>query len=474
MRQKKENLVIALALIASLGGLLFGYDTAVISGAVSAIDHNFISPRDLPEAARDSLSGWAISCALLGCIIGAAVGGPIANRFGRKVGLMIAAILFLTGSLGSAVPEFGLAPVGGMGAAALEPFIVYRILGGIGVGLASMLAPMYIAEIAPPAERGRLVTLQQIAIVVGITLVYFVNWAIASQGDETWGLSVGWRWMMASEAVPAAGFLLLLLLIPDSPRWLVLKGRRDQALSVLQRIGDDRTARATLAEIEATLVEKTRPLLSFGSKVILVGIMLSVFQQFIGVNAVLYYGPQMFRNAGFSNNVALLQTIVVGIALVAFTLVALVTVDRWGRKPLLIAGAIIMAASMFALGSLFDAGVRNIWPLVAAVTYISGFSLSWGPVTWVLLAEIFPNAIKGKAMAIAVAAQWIANLFISWSFKVLDGSSFLNAMFHHGFTYWVYAAMSVLAALFVLRFVPETKLRSLEALQELWGKPAHR
>ena len=218
-------------------------------------------------------------------------------------------------------------------------------------------------------------------------------------------------------------------------------------------------------------MEKTRPLLSFGGKVIFVGIMMSVFQQFIGVNAVLYYGPQMFRNAGFSSNVALLQTIVVGIALVAFTLVALVTVDRWGRKPLLIAGALIMAASMFALGNLFNAGAHDIWPLAAAVTYIAGFSLSWGPVTWVLLAEIFPNSIKGKAMAIAVAAQWVANLFISWSFKILDGSSVLNEMFHHGFAYWLYAAMSILAALFVLVFVPETKQRSLEALQALWRQP---
>lgn len=359
-----------------------------------------------------------------------------------------------------------------MGTAALMPFIFYRILGGIGVGLASMLAPMYIAEIAPPADRGRLVTLQQIAIVVGITLVYFVNWAIASLGDEAWVLSTGWRWMMASEAMPAILFLLLLLLIPDSPRWLVLKGRKSRALAVLRRICDEAAAQATLAEIEATLVERTRPLLSFGGKVIFVGIMMSVFQQFIGVNAVLYYGPQMFRNAGFSSNVALLQTIVVGIALVAFTLVALVTVDRWGRKPLLIAGALIMAASMLTLGSLFNAGTHGVWPLAAAVTYISGFSLSWGPVTWVLLAEIFPNSIKGKAMAIAVAAQWVANLFISWSFKVLDGSSVLNAMFHHGFAYWLYAAMSILAALFVLVFVPETKQRSLEALQALWSRPA--
>jgi MFS transporter, SP family, xylose:H+ symportor len=472
MAQDKSRLVIGLALIASLGGLLFGYDTAVISGAVAAIDHNFIAPRGLAEAARDSLSGWAISCALLGCVIGAGVGGPIANRLGRKGGLMVSAILFLVGSLGSAVPELGLAPIGGMGAAALTPFILYRILGGVGVGLASMLAPMYIAEIAPPADRGRLVTLQQIAIVGGITLVYFVNWAIALQGNEAWGLTIGWRWMLASEAAPAAIFLALLLLVPDSPRWLVLKGRKDQALAVLRRISDEATAKLTLAEIEASLVEKTRPMFSFGGKVILVGIMLSVFQQFIGINAVLYYGPQMFKNAGFSTDIALLQTIVVGVALVVFTLVALVTVDRWGRKPLLVAGGVIMAASMFALGLLFDKGVENIWPLVAAVTYIAGFSLSWGPVTWVMLAEIFPNSIKGKAMAIAVAAQWIANLFVSWSFKILDGSSALNAMFHHGFAYWVYAVMSVLAALFVLRFVPETKRRSLEAIQNLWSRPA--
>src|SRR5665213_1042251 len=462
MAQDKSRLVIGLALIASLGGLLFGYDTAVISGAVAAIDHNFIEPRGLSEAARDSLSGWAVSCALLGCVIGAAMGGPIANRLGRKGGLMIAAILFLVGSLGSAVPELGLGPIGGMGAAALTPFILYRILGGVGVGLASMLAPLYIAEISPPADRGRLVTLQQIAIVVGITLVYFVNWAIASQGDEAWGLSVGWRWMLASEALPALLFFFLLLFVPDSPRWYTMKGEKDKALTVLRRLTDEATARLTLAEIEATLVQRTRPLFSFGRKVIFIGIMLSVFQQFIGINAVLYYGPQMFQNAGFSANVALLQTVVVGIALLVFTLVALVTVDCWGRKPLLILGGIIQAVAMFALGIQFAIHATNAGPLIAAVAYIAGFSLSWGPVTWVMLSEIFPNSIKGKAMAIAVAAQWIANLFISWSFKILDGSSALNAIANHAIAYWIYGVMSILAALFVWRLVPETTRHSLE------------
>lgn len=472
MAQVNSRLVMGLALIASLGGLLFGYDTAVISGAVGAIDHNFIIPRGLPEAARDSLSGWAVSCALLGCVIGAALGGPISNRFGRKGGLMIAALLFLFSSLGSAWPELGLGPIGGMGVDALTPFVIYRIAAGIGIGLASMLAPLYIAEISPPADRGRLVTLQQIAIVTGITLVYFVNWAIALQGDTAWNMEQGWRLMLASAVIPATIFLFLLMLVPDSPRWYVLKGRRDKALEVLRRICDEATAQATLKEIEDTLVERTRPLMSFGGKVILVGIMLSVFQQFIGINAVLYYGPQMFQNAGFTTNVAMLQTIVIGIALLVFTLVALVTVDRWGRKPLLIAGGIIQAVSMFALGLLFASHSTSAAPLIAAVAYIAGFSLSWGPVTWVLLAEIFPNSIKGKAMAIAVAAQWIANLFVSWSFKILDGSSALNAIANHAIAYWIYAVMSILAALFVWRFVPETKQHSLEAIEGFWKKPA--
>jgi SP family xylose:H+ symportor-like MFS transporter len=195
-----------------------------------------------------------------------------------------------------------------------------------------------------------------------------------------------------------------------------------------------------------------------------------VFQQFIGINAVLYYAPLMFKNMGASTDTALLQTIIVGFANIVFTLIALVTVDRWGRKPLLILGALVMAASMITLGLLFSSGNVGTAALVAVVAYIAGFALSWGPVVWVLLSEIFPNAIKGKAMAIAVAMQWIANLFVSWSFKVLDGNSILNALFNHGFAYWIYGAMSVLAALFVLKFVPETKGRTLEGIQHLWGR----
>jgi MFS transporter, SP family, xylose:H+ symportor len=466
-----ENaLVRGLTFIAALGGLLFGYDTAVISGAVGAIDHNFIDPLGLSETAAGSLSGWTISSALLGCVIGAAVAGPLSNSWGRRGGLVFAAILFLLGSIGSAYPEFGLGPIGGMGPDALTPFNIYRIIGGIGVGIASMLSPLYIAEIAPPSRRGRLVTYQQIAIVVGMTVVYFVNWAIAAQGDDTWVLSVGWRYMLLSEAVPAVLFLILLLFAPETPRWLVMKGRQEEAARVLDRLVTDREeAKIVLREINESLVISSGRLMSFGPLVIVVGLMLSIFQQFIGINAVLYYAPLMFSNMGASTDSALLQTIIVGIANIIFTLIALVTVDRVGRKPLLIFGGMVMAVSMITLGFLFHSGNVGTFALVAVVAYIAGFALSWGPVVWVLLAEIFPNAIKGKAMALAVAIQWIANLFVSWSFKILDSNSALNALFNHGFSYWIYGVMSVLAAAFVWRYVPETKGHRLEAIQSLWG-----
>jgi MFS transporter, SP family, xylose:H+ symportor len=357
-----------------------------------------------------------------------------------------------------------------MGPAALWPFIIYRILGGIGVGIASMLSPLYIAEISPSAIRGKLVSFNQLAIVGGMLIVYFVNWSIAKQGDDSWLKAIGWRWMLASEAIPALLFLVLLTMVPDTPRWLVMRGRTDEALATLKRITDEADARTILADIQRTLQVKDAPLFSFGAAVIVIGIMLSVFQQLVGINAVLYYAPQMFSNMGASTDSALLQTIVVGAANTLFTIVAILTVDKLGRKPLLIIGALIMAVSMTALGFAFSAHSVGLGALVAVVAYIAGFALSWGPVVWVLLSEIFPNSIKGWAMGIAVAMQWAANLFVSWTFKILDGSSALNAMFNHGFAYWIYGACSLLAALFVLWYVPETKGRSLEAIQDLWGK----
>ena len=473
--QSATSLVTGLTFVATLGGLLFGYDTAVISGAVSSIDANFIDPLHLSETARSSLSGWTVSSALFGCIIGAVVAGWIGNALGRKGGLLVAGALFLISALGSAYPEIGLGPIGTMGPKALTPFILYRILCGVGVGIASMLSPLYIAEIAPSQIRGRLVSFNQLAIVLGMLLVYFVNWAIASQGDDEWIRTTGWRLMLASEAIPALLFLVLLLRVPDTPRWLVMKGRSERALVLLTRLVGFDEARATVAEIEGTLIVRTPAagarLFAFGPLVIVAGIMLSLFQQLVGINAVLYYAPLMFKNMGSATNTALWQTIIVGFANVIFTVVAILTVDRLGRKPLLIGGALVMAGAMIALGFLFQAKAVGTFALIAVVVYIAGFALSWGPVTWVLLSEMFPNAIKNKALAIAVAAQWVANLLVSWSFKIVDGNSTLNASFNHGFAYWIYGGMGLLAAAFVYLYVPETKRRTLEGIQQLWLTP---
>lgn len=477
------GLVAALTVAATLGGLLFGYDTAVISGVTDAITHNFVVPRQLAEADANFLSGLAISIALLGCVLGAGIAGPISTRIGRRAGLLIAGVLFFVSSLGAGYPEFFWSIFGATGYHALPAFLFYRVLGGMAIGMASMLAPMYIAEVAPPAQRGMLVTFQQIAIVIGITLVYFVNWAIQAGHSREYLLTVAWRHMLASAAIPAALLIIFMLMVPETPRFLVLKDRDSEALALLKRLVGDAEAHSTLQQIKATLVEHTRPVLSFGWLVLIVGILLSVFQQVVGINAVLYYAPHMFENMGASTTQALWDSAIYsGVTMTVFTLIATFTVDRIGRKPLLVAGALIMAAAMILLGFLFDrhlvsatagaaaANGSSYIALSAVVFYILGFSFSWGPVVWVMLAEIFPNSVRGKAMSIAVASQWIMNFIVSSTFPVMDGSSYLNARFNHGFAYWVYGFCAILAALFVIRFVPETKGRPLESIQELWHR----
>ena len=522
--------VISITLVAALGGLLFGYDTAVISGAVKSLQAFFIDSLandtgqaqlvvsqyrmavaavvvlvDLAltgiffrlygkkmggilvlilvvlsvivlvrffsnaivfdENTANSIKGFTISSALVGCIIGGAAGGFISKSLGRKGGLVLAATLFIISAIGSSIPE----QMNFFGTEKIVTFIIYRIIGGMGVGLASMLSPMYIAEMAPANIRGKLVSWNQFAIVFGMLVVYFVNYFIASQGDELWLINTGWRWMFASEVIPAGLFLIMLAFVPETPRYLVLKGNETKASSVLTKVLGEVKAAEVLKNIKETLVEKSVPWLSFGGFIIVIGVLLSVFQQFVGINAVLYYAPEIFRNMGSGTDTALLQTIIVGLINMAFTIIAILTVDKFGRKPLMIIGGVGMAVSMFLLGSSFYLEKVGMGALIFMLLYTASFAMSWGPVTWVLLSEIFPNSIRG-AMSIAVAAQWMANLIVSWTFPMMNDNSSLTSIFHHGFSYWIYGLMSILAALFVWKMVPETKGKTLEEMEKLWKK----
>jgi SP family xylose:H+ symportor-like MFS transporter len=476
--QNSSSYVFTITLVATLGGLLFGYDTAVISGTVESLNKVFVEPQGLSEGAANSLLGFCVASALIGCIIGGAMGGYLSNRFGRRNSLKIAALLFFISAVGSAWPEMGFSeinPEGGIPyylSGYVPHFVIYRIIGGIGVGLASMLSPMYIAEVAPANIRGKLVSFNQFAIILGQLLVYCVNYIIARSGDASWLHSDGWRYMFASEAIPALLFFGLLYTVPESPRWLMARGQSEQAQGVLTRIMGQARAAVAMQEISHSLEVGKRTggrLLMFGSGVIIIGIMLSVFQQFVGINVVLYYAPEVFKTLGASTDVALLQTIIVGVINLSFTVLAIMTVDKFGRKPLQIIGALGMAIGMFALGTAFYAHWSGVVALLAMLFYVAAFAMSWGPVCWVLLAEIFPNAIRGKAMAIAVAAQWLANYFVSWTFPMMDKNSWLVSHFNNGFSYWIYGCMGILAALFMWKFVPETRGRSLEELEELWG-----
>lgn len=540
-QQGSKLYIFLLTLVATLGGLLFGYDTAVVNGAEKSLvefyiyktsganyifDLNTVSQlftqyrimmvivlffvfiilsgqfirllgkknggiitavliggltvwavgflsKALPastdiEAMKntaDAVKGFVIASALIGCIIGGAAAGFVSKSLGRKNGLFIAAVAFFVSAIGAWKPEafnfFGTLDV--------YSFVVYRIIGGIGVGLASMISPMYIAEIAPANMRGKLVSFNQFAIIFGMLVIYFVNLVIARQGDEQWLITDGWRLMFLSGAIPAGIFVVLLFFVPETPRYLAMKGKNDKALSVLQKIAGKNNAENILTDIKGTLHELNAPWLSYGAGVIIVGVLLSVFQQAVGINVVLYYAGNIFRNMGASTDSSLMQTIIVGVVNLAFTVVAIMTVDKFGRKPLMIIGSIGMAISMIGLGFTFYSGHVGILALIFMLVYTAAFAMSWGPVCWVLLAEIFPNSIRG-ALSIAVAAQWIANWIVSLTFPMLNDNVWLTQTFNHGFSYWIYGIMSILSAIFMWKFVPETKGRTLESIEELWKK----
>ncbi|WP_262493141.1 sugar porter family MFS transporter [Marinilabilia salmonicolor] len=375
MKEQNKFYVIAITLVATLGGLLFGYDTAVISGAEKSVQAFLIDSQGLSTLVH----GITTSSALIGCIIGGLISGILASKFGRKRSLQFAAILFFISALGSAYPEFLFFQDGEPSIGLLVMFNFYRVIGGIGVGLASAVSPMYIGEVAPAKIRGTLVSLNQFAIIFGMLVVYFVNWGIAHGQTLEWINEVGWRRMFLSETVPAGLFGLLLFLVPETPRYLALNHQDEKAISILNRINGKEMARSIMKDIKNSVEHHSGKLFSFGKTVIVVGILLSIFQQFVGINVALYYAPRIFESMGAAKDASMMQTVIMGLVNVVFTVVAIFTVDKWGRKPLLIVGSSGMAIGMFAIAGLAYFDVIGISTLVFMIVYTASFMMSWGP-----------------------------------------------------------------------------------------------
>ena len=440
-----------IVMVAVLGGLLFGYDTAVISGAEKGLQAFFLGAKDFQYT--DVMHGFTSSSALIGCIIGSALSGLFADKFGRKRSLIFAGICFFISAYGSMDPEtFGIMAKGEPTWNLLIVFNCYRVLGGIGVGMASAICPMYIGEIAPSDKRGMLVSFNQFAIIFGQLVVYFVNFIILGEhtnpviesigqgfsqvvpNSDPWTIATGWRYMFGSECVPAGLFTLLICFVPETPRYLAKIGQDDKALSVLARINGASKGAQILTDIKNTVTEKTEKLMAYGFMCIFVGIMLSVFQQAVGINAVLYYAPRIFADMGMDN--PMVVTVVMGIVNISFTLVAVFTVEKLGRKPLLISGSLGMALGAFGVATTFGNPALEMVTMLSLMLYAACFMFSWGPICWVYIAELFPNTIRGGATAIAVAFQWIFNFIVSSTFVPMFNIELTKGDgFGHWFTY---------------------------------------
>ena len=487
MTSEKGNkgYLISIVMVAVLGGLLFGYDTAVISGAEKGLQAFFMGADDFTYT--DGLHGFTSASALIGCIIGSAMSGLLASNLGRKRSLMVAGMLFFISALGSMSPEFLFFEHGKPCYSLLIMFNIYRIIGGIGVGLASAICPMYIGEVAPSDIRGMLVSWNQFAIIFGQLVVYFVNFLILGEhtnpiiesigqgvnavapGSDPWTIATGWRYMFGSEAGPAGLFTVLICFVPETPRYLVMVRQDEKALQILSKINGTTKARQILQDIKETITVRTERLFTYGYLCIFVGIMLSVFQQAVGINAVLYYAPRIFGDMGMTN--PMVNTVVMGVVNILFTLVAVFTVEKLGRKPLLICGSLGMALGAFGVALTFGHAGLEIVTMLSIMVYSASFMFSWGPICWVLIAEIFPNTIRGAAVAIAVAFQWIFNFIVSSTFVPMFNMHLTEGDdFGHWFTYGLYGIICVLAALFVWKLVPETKGKTLEDMTKLWKK----
>lgn len=442
--------------VAALGGLLFGWDWVVIGGAKPFFQRYF-------NLTDPKLVGWANSCALIGCLVGAVMAGALSDRFGRKKLLILSALLFATTSIGN-----GLANT-------FSVFIAWRMLGGVAIGLASNLSPLYIAEVAPAQMRGKLVAINQLTIVIGILLAQYINWYLVRelpQGatDEfirnSWFGQYGWRWMFGLTAVPSVLFLFGMLFVPESPRWLAKKGRSERAHSILSRVGGVSYATQALEEIKATVATEQGQQVRLSGllaprmrRVLVLGVVLAVFQQWCGINVIFNYAEEIFRAAGYDISSVLKNIAWTGSVNLLFTFVALGTVDRLGRRPLMLIGAGGLALLYLAMGACYAAGVQG-WPLLVLVlAAIACYSMSLAPVTWVVISEIFPNRIRGAAMSVAVSSLWIACFILTYTFPML------NDTLGPAKTFWLYAGVCVMGLAFIFFKLPETKGKTLEQLE---------
>jgi MFS transporter, SP family, arabinose:H+ symporter len=439
--------VFFLSTVAALGGLLFGYDTAVIAGAIGLIETKFqLSP---------AMTGWAASSAIWGCVFGAMTAGYASDRWGRKTILIVTSILFAISAIGSALPEN------------LTQFVLARFIGGIGVGAASMLSPLYISEIAPAHKRGMLVTLYQLAIVIGINLIYFINLQIAGFGDDTWNTEHGWRYMLGSEIIPALLFMITLFFVPESPRWLAGKGKDNEALNTLNRINGSDKARIIFSEIKETLKEEKgtiKELFAPGLRTaMIVGMFLALFSQITGINAIIYYAPEIFKSVGFGTDSALLQTVIIGFTNTVFTFVAIRFIDRVGRRKLLLWGVTGMIVCLIGVGVVFQYDLSSGGLLLFFILgFIASFASSLGPIPWVIISEIFPTKTRGIAMSFATLTLWIGVVLVTQLTPVL-----LDTLGGAG-TFWIFACNGIFLLIFTYKMIPETKGKTLEEIEHYW------
>jgi MFS transporter, SP family, arabinose:H+ symporter len=442
--------VTLVSIVAAVGGLLFGYDTSVISGAIGFMQTKF--------SLSNAMQGWVVSCLLIGAIIGAGFAGFLSDRLGRKKMLIAAGLLFTIGSILSAI------------APTINLFVMARIVGGLGIGVSSTLVPLYIAEIAPSKHRGRLVSLNQLAVVIGISAIYFVNKAIVNAGNQTWDINYSWRWMLGCGLIPGIVFVVLLFLVPESPRWLQKQGFEDKAFLILEKINGTQRAKKELEDVKNSIQKESSGSLSLLFKpgfriALLIGVVLAILQQVTGINAIMYYAPEIFKEVGAGTNASFTETIIVGLVNFVFTIVSLWFIDKVGRKTLLIIGSAIMTISLAVVGFEFQATHPNgTLILIFILLFVAAFAVSFGPIVWLVIAEIFPTTIRGRATAIASVALWIADFVVSQFFPVLLGKT------GPSLTFFIFAILGVAAFIFSLTVVRETKGKTLEEIELEWSK----